>query len=155
VNVYDGADVAVSRSVSPNPVTAPQQLTYSFTVTNESASVTAQSVTLTDVLPAGTDFFSASNGCTNNNGTVTCVMASLAPLATWQPSIVVNPGTALGTVNNSASVTANGYNLDTNGTANVSVTINAPPPGGGGSVDWLSLLLLGILRLSRRRDKFL
>src|SRR6185295_17966878 len=54
----------------PNTVIAGQNFTYTITVENRGA-VAATNVVITDPLPAGVTFVSATNGATENAGTVT------------------------------------------------------------------------------------
>src|SRR6185437_3618522 len=75
------ADLAITKTDSPDPVTTGSDLTYTVTVTNNGPD-TATSVTVTDNLPAETTFVSCSStgggvcGGSGNNQTVT--FASLA-----------------------------------------------------------------------------
>src|SRR5207248_196508 len=52
------ADLAVTKTDTPDPVTAGTDLTYTVTLTNNGPS-DAQGVVLSDVVPAGTTFVSA------------------------------------------------------------------------------------------------
>ena len=52
------ADLSITKGDSPDPVTAGQNLTYTVKVTNSGPS-TASAVTVTDTLPAGVTFVSA------------------------------------------------------------------------------------------------
>lgn len=61
------AGLSITKTDSPDPVAAGEELTYTITVTNGGPS-TAQSVVVTDTLPAGTTLISAVDG----NGQVTC-----------------------------------------------------------------------------------
>src|SRR5206468_7856787 len=55
--VATSADVSVTKTDSPDPVTAGQNLTYTIIVTNNGPS-DAQGVSLTDTIPANTTFVS-------------------------------------------------------------------------------------------------
>jgi uncharacterized repeat protein (TIGR01451 family) len=101
--VTPSADLAVAKS-GPSAVTAGTNATYSVTVTNNGPS-TATNVTLSDTLPAGTTFVSATSGCTHSAGVVTCTVPSLAPLAnaTFSITVLVSP-TASGSITNTADV---------------------------------------------------
>jgi uncharacterized repeat protein (TIGR01451 family) len=78
------ADLSITKSDSPDPVVAGSQLTYTITVTNAGPS-TADAVTVTDTLPAGTSFVSGVNG----NGQSICALVQSATvkcdLGTIQP----------------------------------------------------------------------
>lgn len=98
-------DLAITKTGSPaNPLVG-EQLTYSLSVTNNGPDP-ATGVAVTDPLPAGLSFVSATasqGSCVNQAGTVTCNLGSLADDATATATIRVTPQTA-GSVSNSASV---------------------------------------------------
>ncbi len=101
-----GANLSVAIADSPDPVAVNQNVTYVVTVTNAGPDAAAN-VVLTDILPAGATLVSstASQGAppTNNGGTLTANLGSLASGATATLTLVVKP-TAAGTLRNSASV---------------------------------------------------
>ncbi|MBV8518929.1 MAG: DUF11 domain-containing protein [Acidobacteria bacterium] len=114
------ADVSVTKTDSPDPVTPGNNLTYSIGVTNSGPDAAA-TVSLTDTLPAGTTFVSlASPGgwsCTTpvvgNGGTVTCTIASFTGGASFTLVVNVDPAaTASSTISNTASVSSS--TADTN-----------------------------------------
>ncbi|HEX8618784.1 MAG TPA: C25 family cysteine peptidase [Thermoanaerobaculia bacterium] len=81
-------NLSVSNSASPNPVNAGQNITYTQSVTNTSATVPAQQVTLTQTTPPGTTFVSitppagwtcGTTPAVGGTGTITCTANS--PLA--------------------------------------------------------------------------
>lgn len=86
-DVTGSADLAVTKSSSPDPVVAGNPLTYTITVTNNGPS-TATDVTITDTIPDGTTFVSGvdGNGTTVcallQVGTVVCELGDMAPGAT-------------------------------------------------------------------------
>ncbi|ADU47648.1 DUF11 domain-containing protein [Intrasporangium calvum] len=86
--VEASADVSVTKSDSPDPVFAGNQLTYTIQVTNHGPS-TAADVTITDPLPAGTTFVSGQD----QNGNTVCSLAqpgiAVCDLGTLQPQQVV------------------------------------------------------------------
>ena len=117
-------DVGVTKSNSPDPVTAGNNLTYTVTVTNSGTS-DASNVTLTDVLPANTTFvsFTAPAGWTpstpapGSGGTVTATIPTLVAsgIATFTLVVNVNNATPATTViTNTATVTTT--TTDTNST---------------------------------------
>ena len=126
IAVTPAADLAVAKADAPDPVTMGNNLTYTVTITNNGLS-DATGVTLTDILPVGTTFVSATatqGSCSESGGTVTCNLGSLANSATATVTIVVTP-TAAGTPSNTASVAGNEFDPDTgNNTATESATVH-------------------------------
>ncbi|HYG82800.1 MAG TPA: FG-GAP-like repeat-containing protein, partial [Pyrinomonadaceae bacterium] len=100
------ADLSLANADSRDPVMVGNQLTYTLTVTNDGVD-DAASVSLTDTLPAGVTFVSAtpSQGSCAGTSTVTCGLGALASGAGATVRIVVTPQ-SVGTLTNSASVTA-------------------------------------------------
>ena len=99
------ADLAfVSKTASSNPVTVGTPLTYSLNFVNDGPG-TATNITVTDTLPAGVTFISASPGCSEAQGTVTCNFSGLGSGTRFGPTIMVIP-TVVGTITNTALVTS-------------------------------------------------
>jgi uncharacterized repeat protein (TIGR01451 family) len=105
------ANLVLTKTGAPNPVNAGSQLTYTLTTQNNGPS-DATGMVLTDTLPAGVQYVSASGAgagtATVSNGTVTLQLGTLAagaaPLTT---TIVVGvAATTSGTLVNNAEVTA-------------------------------------------------
>jgi uncharacterized repeat protein (TIGR01451 family) len=117
------ADLSVSATAAPEPVNQTANLTYTLTVTNHGPSP-AQGYTLTDTLPAGVTFVSATGGVTPVNGTLT--FTSLSPLASGAMAtytIVVTANTA-GSITDNASVTSSTTDLNLqNNTASATSTV--------------------------------
>jgi len=107
------ADLSITKTDSPDPVTAGSNLTYTLTVANVGPS-DAQNVVVTDPAPANTTLVSVASSdpgfvCVNSNNTVTCSKATLAASASATISIVVkvNPNTPNGaTLTNTATVSS-------------------------------------------------
>jgi len=108
VTVGEVADVAIIKSHS-GTATINENLTWTLAVTNNGPS-TARDIVVTDVLPTGLTYVSATgNGwsCAQATGTVTCTLAaSLAPGASADPiSLVTTVGPeAYSSVSNTAKV---------------------------------------------------
>ena len=71
-------DLRLAMSRSPNPITVSNNLTYSITLTNDGPG-TATAVAVTNFLPAGVHFVSASSTsgtCSQSSGVVSCNVGS-------------------------------------------------------------------------------
>ena len=125
--VNPAADLAVTNTDSPDPVAVGQQLTYTVGVANAGPS-SATGITLTDTLPAGVTFNSATpsqGSCSQSGGTVTCSLGTLANTAGASVSIKVTPQ-SLGTITNQANVTSlTGDSNGINNGASQQTTVNA------------------------------
>jgi uncharacterized repeat protein (TIGR01451 family) len=141
--VNPAADLAITKADSTDPVKVRQPLTYRLTVTNSGPS-SATGVTVTDTLPSGVTFgsASASQGSCSGTSTVTCALGTLGNGASATVTITVTP-TATGTLTNTASVqgteadpnTANNTDAEsttvtTSGQA-LKLTVQVKPPGKG------------------------
>lgn len=108
------ADLSVA--VSGNAVAFPGNITYTTVVTNNGPS-TATGTTLTDTLPAGLTFVSATGtGCGHVGSLVTCNIGTLTSGATSTVTIVATP-TQGGGYPDTASVTGTVTDLDTGNNA--------------------------------------
>jgi uncharacterized repeat protein (TIGR01451 family) len=122
------ADLSISKSDSPDPVFAGRELTYTLTVSNAGPD-DATGVTVTDTLPAGVSFGSASASqgtCSQTGGTVTCNLGGVASgAAPATVTIKVTPGFP-GAITNTASVAANeDDNHPANNSESETTTVNA------------------------------
>lgn len=107
-----GADLALTNTVSPNPVLVGGQLTYTITVTNNGPGA-ANSFVVTDVLPATTTFVScAATGGGSCGGTGNNRSASFASLAAGASVTVTLNATVTGqlidgdSISNTAAVSS-------------------------------------------------
>jgi uncharacterized repeat protein (TIGR01451 family) len=133
-----GADLAVTVTDSPDPVSAGDDITYTIIVANAGPDHAAN-VTVTDAIPAHTTFvsFTAPADFTvmappaGGTGTVTAIAASLVDGASAVLTLVVNvaPGTLGGTtISNTATVAATTADPDqTDDSATATTTVNAAP----------------------------
>jgi uncharacterized repeat protein (TIGR01451 family) len=101
------SDLSLTKSASPDPVLAGQTLTYTLTAANAGPS-SATGVSLTDTLPAGVTYQSATpsqGSCTQASGTVSCSLGTLDASGQATVQIEVTPQSA-GSLTNSAQVSA-------------------------------------------------
>ena len=128
----DIADLAVTKTDSPDPVLVGENVTYTIQVTNAGPQA-ATSVTLADRLPQHTDFVSATSSagnCDRKGSQVTCELGNLAADVTKAnavtATIVVRP-TKAGTITNSVSVDSVETDpVAANDKAEASTTVNKP-----------------------------
>jgi uncharacterized repeat protein (TIGR01451 family)/fimbrial isopeptide formation D2 family protein len=95
------ADVVAHKRVLGNNEAVPgEHLTYEVSATNNGPSL-ARAVKLLDTLPASVSYVSATSGCTQSAGTVTCEAGDLEPgrTASFQIVVAVTSG-ATGTIAN-------------------------------------------------------
>lgn len=128
-----GTDLLSLTKTGPATATAGTSMNYTLTVRNVSGTSAASNIQVVDSLPAGVTFVSASAGCSNAAGQVTCSIANLAAGAQQALTITVNaPATvpAPPQIINTAQITANTPNdPDTsNNSAQWTTTIQAPSP---------------------------
>ena len=109
--VAASADLAVAKTDAPDPVTAGTDLTYTIGITNTGPS-DAPGVTLTDPIPAGTSFVSAtpSTGSCAGTTTVSCNLGTLANGASASVTLSVHVGSAVaaGTVLSNTATASSG-----------------------------------------------
>jgi uncharacterized repeat protein (TIGR01451 family) len=110
INVAALIDLSIESTASPAAFTPGRTLTYTLKVHNAGPSA-ATGVVVTDTLPAGVSFVSAT-GCRNASGTVTCDIPKIAAGATVERSIKVTlqasqaPATEASSLVNTVRVTA-------------------------------------------------
>jgi uncharacterized repeat protein (TIGR01451 family) len=119
------ADLFISNAGMPDIVLIGQTVTYTLSVTN-SGPDTAEDIIVTDTLPDGVTFVSASPGCSNASGTVSCNLGSLASGASDSITIVVTANTA-GVLTNSAVVDASTYDPVADNNSAYASTLVATP----------------------------
>lgn len=125
----EAADISLTKTDSPDPVTVGNNLTYTLTVTNSGPDAAAD-VTITDPLPPDVNFVSAGVGCTNASGTVTCAIGSLVDGASAGRAVIVTPTAPNPSLSNTATAsatTADPDSADNTATATTVVNVNAVP----------------------------
>ncbi len=152
--ILSGTDLSVTQTDSPDPVNVVNPLAYSLTVMNAGPDA-ASGVTLSDVLPAGTNFQSASasqGSCSQIAGTVTCNIGNLAAGSSATVNVTVTAPFAIGTITNTATVTGNetdpapGNNVSAENTVVQNLNVNqlcylvADAGGGAGGNDLFTLI---------------
>jgi uncharacterized repeat protein (TIGR01451 family) len=127
------ADLGITKTDSPDPVTTGFNVTYTITVTNNGAG-TAQAVVVADDLPASVSFVSCSStgsgvcGGTGNNRTIT--FSSLPGGAIETITLVATVNGAGGTtITNTATVSSTTPDPNTgNNSATATTNVQAPLP---------------------------
>jgi uncharacterized repeat protein (TIGR01451 family) len=125
----DSFDLSIAMSASPSPVLVEDNLVYSITV-NNTGEKAANGVTVTDALPSGATFVSAtaSQGTCSGTSTVTCNLGSINAGAGATVSITIKPSSA-GTINNTATVSSSDSEANTaNNSATQSTQVQQPTP---------------------------
>jgi uncharacterized repeat protein (TIGR01451 family) len=128
--VAPAADLQLTKFADSATPTAGGVVTFGLQLVNNGPSA-AQDVELTDTLPAGLAFVSASPGCTAGGQTVTCTQASLAAGASVGLQITARlaPGTAGTELTNAAQAsTSTPDPIDANDRDVTTVSPVAPPP---------------------------
>lgn len=103
--------VQINKSVSADVIKLGDSVTYTLTVTNY-GSAAVNAVTVTDAVPAGTNFVSQT-GC-GGTGPVTCNIGTLNPGQSSAPITMTVLATSAGSFSNSASVTWTGATASNN-----------------------------------------
>lgn len=104
----DPVDMAVFKGASTDPVVPGSTFDYYLSVYND-GSTTATQVTVTDPLPAGATYVSATTdvgSCGQSSGTVTCLLGTMAGGAGANITITVTAPNAVATITNTAHVSS-------------------------------------------------
>ncbi len=126
------ADLEITKDAAPDPGEKGESLTYSINVANNGPE-TALMATVSDPLPAGLAFSSASAGCSEAGGTVTCDLGDLAAGADRDIEIVGEISCALADgsiLSNTASTISDTVDPDlsnNSATRDVAVFDTTPP----------------------------
>ncbi|MEA2236724.1 MAG: trimeric autotransporter adhesin [Thermoanaerobaculia bacterium] len=148
--------LTISKTPAPGPYGTGASLTYTIAVSNAGPSAAAN-VTVTDILPAGTTFGSAtpSQGSCSGTTTVTCTLGTLASAGSASISLTVTLPATPGPVVNTATVTTSSpesNTLDNSSTSTITVVPNANIPATSPMVLLLlafALSLAGFLALRK------
>ncbi len=84
----NSSDLAITKTAAPNPVETNAQQIFTIEVTNNGPD-DATGVTVVDTLPAEMTFVSASGGCSEVAGVVTCSIGNLSASASTSVQIIV------------------------------------------------------------------
>jgi uncharacterized repeat protein (TIGR01451 family) len=127
VNGTGTADMSITKT-APTTVNTSSPMVYTIVATNNGPSP-ATGVTVTDTLPSGVTFVSATSSqgsCTNSAGTVTCTVGNLASGASATISINATSPSHTGTITNTAKVSATQPDPNTaNNTASATTQVKA------------------------------
>ncbi len=123
--ISTSADLEATKTGTASGIPGGPDLTYTIGVINHGPSV-ARNVTLSDPLPPNATFVSATNGCTQSSGVVSCAVGDLAVAGTFGADVVISyPASATGSRTN--TVTAASPTPDPGpspNTASVTTTLN-------------------------------
>jgi uncharacterized repeat protein (TIGR01451 family) len=124
-------DLSITKTDSPDPVVQGDNLTYTIRVTNPNLSGgnDARNVVVTDDLPNGLDFVSATGGsCQRTGSKVTCNLGQVNAATTATVTIVVKTKKE-GSISNTASVTSDDDAVLGNNSDTATTTVNKPGKG--------------------------
>jgi uncharacterized repeat protein (TIGR01451 family) len=146
IRVICSADVGIVKTATTSPIVPGEDATFTLVATNHGPS-TATNVRVSDQLPAQFSLQSATQGCAEAGGTLTCTAASLAPGASQTYTVTGRVASSLnrclentGTVISDTPDPNTGNNSSTictpiEGRSNLSITKTASTatvaPGGG------------------------
>ncbi|HEV7572939.1 MAG TPA: DUF11 domain-containing protein [Thermoanaerobaculia bacterium] len=143
------SDLSIVKTLNGGPLAAAGgNLNYTITVLNTGLG-TATGIVVTDILPAGTTFVSAtpSLGSCTGTATVSCALPVLATGATATINLVVKSSSSPGTVTNTATVTAKQVDANpANNSSTLTITTVDPFLVPAASA-WSLIALLGMLAL--------
>ena len=123
-NVVAVANLSITKTPQPGPYGTSSPLTYTIVVSNAGPGPAA-SVVVTDIIPAGTTFSSATptQGSCSGTTTVTCNLGTIINAASATITLTVTSPAAAGVVSNTATVTTSSSDPNpANNTATATVT---------------------------------
>src|SRR5262249_9471313 len=122
-------DLSIKKTDSPDPIVEGNNLTYTIKVTNPNpmGGADATNVVVTDPLPSGVDFVSATGGnCHKSGNTVTCDLGTV-PAATITTTTIVVKTKHDGTLTNTASVASPEDAVLSNNSDTATTTVSKKP----------------------------
>jgi len=143
------ADLSITKSViGGQPFPAGGNLNYTIIVANNGPGA-ASSVVMTDVLPAGTTFVSAtpSQGSCSGASTVSCSLGTLANGGSAMISLVVKAPSTPGAVSNTATVTATEADPNPANNSSTATITTVDPASIPVTSAWVLVALIGMLAL--------
>jgi uncharacterized repeat protein (TIGR01451 family) len=126
----DPADLSVSKSDSPDPVSTGAILTYTIKV-HDAGPDAATGTSVTDALPGGVKFGSVTTSagtCTHSGSKVTCDLGTVSTTADQTITLKVTVTKKSGQITNSASVTSGVADDRQSNNIDTEVTTIAKPP---------------------------
>ncbi len=155
--VLGNSDLSITKTPAVGLYGTGSQLTYTISVAN-AGPVAATSVVVTDVLPAGTSFVSAtpSQGSCSGTTTVTCSLGTLANGASATIALTVTLPAVPGLVSNTATVASGNPDPNmANNSSTASITVisaAAIPTASPWALLMLGLVLVAIGLLTQRLE---
>ena len=128
------ADLWVSKIGNPDPVYLGDTLVYTITTQNNSTTTVASQVVITDVLPSGVSFNSATaytGTCTQSGGTVECDMGNIGPgaIETVVISVTVDSVQCPSVLTNQVEVASNVFDPNSqNNSFSLQTNVECIPP---------------------------
>ncbi len=141
------ADMSTMKSVTGGPAfPAGGNLSFTVSVTNNGPD-TANSVVMTDGLPPGTTFVSAtpSQGSCSGTTTVSCALGTLANGGTATINLVVKTSSTPGPVSNTATVSATEADPNTTNNSSTSTITTVDPALLPSVSHWALIAMVGML----------
>jgi uncharacterized repeat protein (TIGR01451 family) len=136
LNLPVNADLLVAQT-APSTISQGSELTYAITLVNKGPD-TARNVTLTDILPSGVAFISASPkqyNCKPTGNTVTCNLGNITNQDSTTVSLLVT-STSAGAMTNTVTVSSDATDpVSTNNTSQVTTTVAVGTPRISGTID--------------------
>jgi len=122
----NGADLQIVKT-GPSLVTEGHNLTYHLVARNNGPAA-ATGVVVKDTLPANSTFVSASAGCVQAAGLVTCTVGNLASGASASFDVIVTAGSAGSSLTNTATIAGSQFDPNLgNNSSTVVTTLNHNP----------------------------